>query len=74
MSDFSDQDKEWLRSEFVALRSEMHDLETRLLTAFHGWASPVEMRLRNQRDEIHTLQVTIDALTDRLTKLERPPS
>ena len=47
------EDKEWLRAELNVLESkltqrfssDLEAVETKLLTEFHKWASPTEMRL-----------------------------
>jgi hypothetical protein len=46
-------------------------LETKLLTAFHQWASPQEMRQRSHAAAIKALDAETEYLTDRVTKLER---
>lgn len=58
-------DKQWISEQ-------LERIETRLLTEFHKWASPVEMRQRSHRDAIHALEIDIESLKDRLTDLEGP--
>jgi hypothetical protein len=60
-------DKEWIASRLI-------EMETKLLTAFHGWASPVEARQRRHRESIHDLEVDLDALTARVKALEDRPN
>lgn len=45
-------------------------VETSLLTAFHQWASPMEMRERIQRARVNALDLEMDDMKDRLKKLE----
>lgn len=56
--------------EFV--RQSDHDLETKILTEFHKWASPLEMRIRTHSLAIRATDLEIEALGDRVEKLERP--
>ncbi len=44
--------------------------ETRLLTEFHKWASPIDMRLRSHSATLRALDLEQEALADRVTKLE----
>jgi len=68
-----DNDKRWildtLRQE---LRQEIHDSETRILTAFHQWASPVEARMRSHSAAIRALDIETESLAERLKALEKP--
>jgi hypothetical protein len=45
-------------------------LETKLLTAFHGWASPVDARIRAHAAAIHALDLEQEAMKRRLDKLD----
>jgi len=45
-------------------------LETRLLTEFHKWASPVETRLRTHRAWFYEVDSEVDLLKHRIRKLE----
>jgi chaperonin cofactor prefoldin len=45
-------------------------LETTLLTEFHKWASPVEMRLRSHSSVLRTLDMDFEALSDRIKRIE----
>lgn len=53
------------------LSTRIIDLETKLLTAFHEWASPVEQHQRSHREPIRVLDLEYEALKTRLRKLER---
>jgi hypothetical protein len=44
--------------------------ETALLTEFHKWASPVEMRQRTHAAAFRAIDAEMEALSDRVKKLE----
>lgn len=44
--------------------------ETRLLTEFHKWASPTEMRMRSHSAALSAIDLEIEDLKDRVKKLE----
>jgi hypothetical protein len=52
----------------------MRGIESKLLTEFHIWASPVEMRSRSHAAALCAIDVELEAVSDRVTKLERPPA
>jgi len=52
------------------LEARMEKTETTLLTEFHKWASPVEMRQRTHAAALRALDAEMEALTDRVKKLE----
>ena len=54
------------------LDEKIERVETSLLTEFHKWASPVEMRQRTHAATLRSMDVELEALADRVTKLERP--
>jgi hypothetical protein len=60
----TDEDKAWISEQ-------LEPVETNLLTEFHKWASPVEMRSRSHAAAIRALDVEVESLSDRLKKLER---
>ena len=39
-------DKNWIRAELATLAASIERVETSLLTEFHKWASPAEMRIK----------------------------
>lgn len=45
--------------------------ETKLLTEFHKWASPAEARSRTHTAALRAIDLEMEALTDRVTKLEQ---
>ncbi|MCC7156902.1 MAG: hypothetical protein IT161_20150 [Bryobacterales bacterium] len=59
-----DDDKRWIEAQLEAL-------ETKILTAFHAWASPNEARQRSHRDAIHALELDMERFEARLRKLEQ---
>jgi len=44
--------------------------ETRLLTEFHKWASPVETRMRTHRAWFYEVDAEVESLKSRIEKLE----
>ena len=52
------------------MREHVHDSETRILTEFHKWASPTESRVRTHAAHLRTLELEIEALSDRVKQLE----
>ena len=62
----SDEDKRWISEQLEAVG-------TKLLTAFHHWASPVDTRLRAHSAAIRALDVEQEVLRDRIDKLDGGP-
>ena len=63
----TEEDKQWIRTE-------LERVETKLLTAFHTWASPIEMRQRSHSAALRALDQEMENLQDRVNKLEQPPT
>jgi hypothetical protein len=59
----SDDDKRWISEQLEAM-------ETRLLTEFHKWASPLEMRQRSHAAALRALDTEMEAISDRVKGLE----
>lgn len=59
----TDDDKAWISAE-------LEKVETKLLTEFHKWASPVEVRQRSHAAAIRAVDVEMEPLSDRMRKLE----
>ena len=59
----TDEDKQWIKQQ-------LEGVETTLLTEFHKWASPVEMRQRSHAAAIRALDAEVESLSDRLKSLE----
>lgn len=54
----------------LATRDNLTDMETRLLTAFQLWASPVEARMNSNRAVLREFDIALEAVQTRLKKLE----
>jgi len=55
-----------------ATKQDLERVETSLLTAFHQWASPAESRGRSNSAMIHAIDLEVEALKERVKKLEEP--
>ena len=64
--------KAYLEEMETRLNTRIERVETKLLTAFHDSASPVEMRVRSHSAVLRALDLEQESLADRVTKLERP--
>ncbi len=51
----SDDDKQWIAEQ-------LERVETRLLTEFHKWASPVELRVRSHAAVLRAIDVEMESL------------
>jgi hypothetical protein len=59
----TEDDRQWI--------SEQRErVETRLLTEFHRWALPFEVRQRSHSAVLRAMDVELEALTDRVKKLK----
>jgi len=58
----TDEDKHWIREQ-------LEKVETTLLTEFHKWASPVELRQRSHAAALRALDAEVEPLSDRLKNL-----
>ena len=59
----TDEDKQWIKEQ-------LEKVETTLLTEFHKWASPVELRQRSHAAALRALDAEVESLSDRLKNLE----
>jgi hypothetical protein len=59
----TEEDKQWISQR-------LEKVETTLLTEFHKWASPVELRQKSRAAAIRALDTEVEALSDRLKNLE----
>ena len=59
----TDQDKNWIAEQ-------LRTVETSLLTEFHKWASPVELRQKSHAAALRALDAEVESLSDRLKNLE----
>jgi len=60
----SDEDKQWITEQ-------LERVETALLTEFHKWASPVEMRVRSHSAALRAIDLELESVNDRVKKLEK---
>jgi hypothetical protein len=59
----TDEDKQWISGR-------LEKVETTLLTEFHKWASPVELRQKSHAAALRALDAEVESLSDRLKNLE----
>jgi hypothetical protein len=68
------EDRQWIAAEIAAseerVTARMEKIETALLTEFHKWASPVEMRQRTHAAALRAIDTEMEAPNDRVKKLE----
>ena len=79
---WTDDDKQWLETlldkKLTALEARVDEkfdvklerLETKLLTSFHQWASPVEAKIRKHRESLRALDLGEDLLLSSLSELQ----
>jgi hypothetical protein len=67
--------KHYLDGKFADMEAnskrELERVETALLTEFHKWASPAEARARTHTAAIRAIDLEMEALTERVQKLEK---
>jgi hypothetical protein len=70
----TDDDKQWISERLQKVESEfsarLEKVETTLLTEFHKWASPVELRQKSHAAALRALDAEVESLSDRLKNLE----
>lgn len=59
----TEDDKQWISQR-------LEKVETTLLTEFHKWASPVELRQRSHAAALRALDAEVESLSDRLKNIE----
>jgi hypothetical protein len=59
----TDEDKNWITGQ-------LRTVETSLLTEFHKWASPSEARQRTHTATLRAIDLEMESLSERLSKLE----
>jgi hypothetical protein len=59
----TEEDKQWISQR-------LEKVETALLTEFHEWASPGELRQKSHAAAIRALDTEVEAISDRLKNLE----
>jgi hypothetical protein len=60
----TDEDKQWISER-------LEKVETTMLTEFHKWASPVELRQRSHAAALRALDTEVEAQSDRVKNIER---
>jgi hypothetical protein len=73
-----DEDKQWIQGTMqgmpeaseARLREHMYGVETRLLTEFHKWASPMETRVKSHAAAIRAFDEELESLDGRVKRLE----
>ena len=72
----SEDDKQLIKSELadqeMRFEAKLERVETTLPTEFHKWASPLEARMRTHAATLRAIDLEMEALSDRVTKLEPP--
>jgi hypothetical protein len=63
----TDEDRVWINSQ---LDTKLERLETTLLTEFQKWASPNEARVRTHTAALRAIDLELEAVSDRVSKLE----
>jgi hypothetical protein len=63
----TEDDKHWITG---LLQERLEKLETSLLTEFHKWASPVELRQRSHAAALRAHDAELESFSDRLKNLE----
>jgi hypothetical protein len=70
----TDDDKQWILEQLKGERAHaderLESVETKLLTAFHQWASPMEARQRTHSAALRAMDLELEAVSDRVNKLE----
>jgi hypothetical protein len=74
----TDEDKQWIGDHLEERLAKLEErfaerlekVETTLLTEFHKWASPIEMRQRSHAAALRALDSEVESLSDRLKNLE----
>jgi len=70
----TDDDRQWIKDEIKTgmeqLVVRLEQVETSLFTAFHRWATPVQMRQRSHSAALKALDAEVEAVGDRVQKLE----
>ncbi len=62
--------KQYLEAMKARINERIEQTKTKLLTAFHQWASPFEMRHRSHTLVLRALDIEVESLSDRVTKLD----
>ena len=57
----AEEDKQWIKDR-------LEEMETKLLTEFHKWASPIDARLRSHTAVITALDLELEEIKKRFDK------
>jgi len=57
-------------TKFADVDAKIERVETALLTEFHKWASPADMRARAHTAALRAFDLDMESLTERVNKLE----
>ena len=55
----TDADRQWISAQ-------LERVETALLTEFHKWSSPVEMRVRSHSAALRAIDLELESVSDRV--------
>ncbi|MGA2114636.1 MAG: hypothetical protein ABSH56_07790 [Bryobacteraceae bacterium] len=70
----TNEDKQWILEKLDGVSQKfdqkLERVETTLLTEFHKWASPAEARQRTVAAALRAIDLEMEALSDRVTKIE----
>ena len=70
---FAQMDSKFARAdERFATKEDLERVEAALLTAFHKWAAPVEMRAKTHAAALRAIDMELESLDDRVKKIEGP--
>jgi chromosome segregation ATPase len=61
-----------MQEQLNAVPAAIERVETSLLTEFHKWSSPLEARMRTHSAALRALDLEMEFLADRITRLEPP--
>ena len=74
----TDDDRSWITEQLRTMESQFQKYvderveitETKLLTAFHNWASPSDARQRTHAAALRAIDLEMESLSERVGKLE----
>ncbi|HTA46418.1 MAG TPA: hypothetical protein VK789_28440 [Bryobacteraceae bacterium] len=63
--------KEYLDAMEARINANIERVETKLLTAFHGWSRPYEIRARGVSTAVNSFDERLGLVEERLSAIER---
>jgi hypothetical protein len=74
----TDDDRSWITGQLRTMETQFQKYvderveitETKLLTAFHNWASPSDARQRTHAAALRAIDLEMESLSERMGKLE----